>query len=506
MILALEQRSSHSRRWIPGGVGGATLRATFTAMGSSVGEDLSAVLQGVRGGGSFATCRAAPVGDLAIEVTGIGPLEMPVTAAQARQLRLVARPAKYGQGEQTITDRRARDTWEVARSRVRIDKRRWNRTLRPMLDTIRDDLGLPPASSLGAQLHSMLLYERGQFFAAHQDSEKDDQMVATMVVILPSRSTGGELVVSHRGESVRYHGSGSSLTFVAFYADTRHEVLPVETGHRVALTYNLVLRGDSTAPFTDDPSAVTAAELLGHHFDHSPAPRWRGDRQALEPPDRLVVLLDHHYTERGLRWSHLKGHDATRVEILRGAAELVDCEVALAQAEIRETRECYEDQPPPWERRGYLVDPFAVEALLPTDAAILAALTDRHDLAWFDRRLSTWTEQRRPFPAGPGGYARQGRLGRGAPSAVHEPLRGRPRPRLQRTRHRSPSARDDDRLVGGCRRSSRLHDVSVATQRNPRRADPAGARRTAHRTHRRRPAHSRPGCRRPVRSKEGEPG
>jgi hypothetical protein len=355
------------------------------------------------------------------------------------------------------------------------------------------------------------------------------------------------------------------LTFVAFYADTRHEVLPVETGHRVVLTYNLSLRGETVAPLTDDPSAVTtAAALLERHFDQAPVPRWRGDRQALEPPDRLVVLLDHQYTERGLRWSHLKGHDATRVGVLRKAAEVAGCEVALAQAEIQETRDCDEDEPR-WSRRGrsywddddepdgddggfvvgeildssvvivpaageplrfdstvneaeiveitstdelepydseytgymgnwgntmdrwyrraalviwprtrafairakgdpaaairdllerpgsdessrraraddsvtllrfwaeavrsgdqrallpaalqlaweladeelarQLLDPFAIEALTRTDAAMLTSLTDRHGLAWVDHRLSVWAEQRRAFHAGPG--------------------------------------------------------------------------------------------------------
>lgn len=199
----------------------------------------------------------------------------------------------------------------------------------------------------------MLLYEPGQFFAAHQDSEKDDQMIGTMVVLLPSRSAGGDLVIAHRGESVRYTGTGSSLTFVAFYADTRHEVLPIETGHRVVLTYNLLLTGDTT-PGVGDPSvAPAAAELLDRHFAHTPEPRWSSDRQALEPPDRLVVLLDHQYTERGLRWSHLKGEDAARVEVLRQAADLAGCEMALAQAEIQETRECYEDDPPHWRRRRW---------------------------------------------------------------------------------------------------------------------------------------------------------
>ncbi|MGH9164008.1 MAG: 2OG-Fe(II) oxygenase [Acidimicrobiales bacterium] len=323
-------------------------------MSSNPNNDLSALLRTLRSGGTFATRLTAPIHDLAIEVSGVGDLGLPVTSAQAKQLRLVARPAKYGHGERTILDRRVRDTWEVPRSRVRLDKRRWNRTLRPMLDAIRDDLGLPSESSLNAQLHSMLLYEPGQFFAAHQDSEKDDQMIASLVVLLPSRSAGGDLVVDHRGESVRYKGSSSSLTFVAFYADTRHEVLPVETGHRVVLTYDLVLTGDTTTPLAGAESiAPTTAGLLERHFAHTPEPRWKGGRQALDPPDRLVVLLDHQYTERGLRWSHLKGSDAARAQVLRDAAALAGCEVALAQAEIHETRDCYEDEPPRWGRRGW---------------------------------------------------------------------------------------------------------------------------------------------------------
>lgn len=182
-----------------------------------------------------------------------GALRLPVTAAQAKQLRLVARPAKYGQGEDTVFDRRVRDTWEIPLSRVKIDKRRWNQTLTPMLDTIRRDLGLPATARLRAELHSMLLYEPGQFFAAHQDSEKSDDMIGSLVVMLPSNSTGGDLVVEHRGQSVRYRGSTSSLVFVAFYSDTRHEVLPVERGYRVVLTYNLMLTGHTTTSVRHEP-------------------------------------------------------------------------------------------------------------------------------------------------------------------------------------------------------------------------------------------------------------
>jgi hypothetical protein len=309
------------------------------------------VLRDVRGSGSFSTRLTAPTDGLSIKVRDVGVLRSPVTAAQAKALRLVARPARYGNGEETLLDRRVRDTWEVPRSRVTIDNRRWASTLRPILDQVRDDLGLPATCSLAADLHSMFVYEPGQFFAAHQDSEKHDRMVGSLVVLLPSRSTGGDLVVSHQGTTVTHRGSATALTFIAFYSDTRHEVLPVESGYRVALTYNLRLDGDSVTSEvagSAPPAAVVA--LVRQHFATAAEPRWRGDNEAGETPGRLVFLLDHQYSEHSLRWELLKGEDATRARMLRDAAALADCEVALAHAEVHETWDIDYDYGP---RRGW---------------------------------------------------------------------------------------------------------------------------------------------------------
>ena len=57
--------------------------------------------------------------------------------------------------------------------------------------TVKEELGLPHAAGLTADLHSFLVYEPNQFFLAHQDSEKDDSMVGTLVVTLPSSYAGG---------------------------------------------------------------------------------------------------------------------------------------------------------------------------------------------------------------------------------------------------------------------------------------------------------------------------
>ena len=97
---------------------------------------------------------------------------------------------------------------------MRIDRRRWNKTLGPVLAELRAELGLPDGCRLRAQLHSVLMYEQGQFFAPHKDSEKVDAMVGTLVVTLPSTSRGGRwwfnMVVGRRSTDHRIGCSRSS--------------------------------------------------------------------------------------------------------------------------------------------------------------------------------------------------------------------------------------------------------------------------------------------------------
>ena len=249
-------------------------------------QRLATLLGATSGRGAFSARRTAAPGDLHIDVAGVGPLEIPVPAAQARQLCGIARPARYGLGEQTLTDSRVRSTWEVPKSRVRIDQRRWNRTLSPILAKLRADLGLSDGCALKAELHSVLVYAPGQFFVPHQDSEKSDAMVGTLTVTLPGTSRGGALVVEHSDARATYRSSGKLLSFVAFYADCRHEVRPVTSGYRVVLTYNLLLAGDAASGLASAPDDVAElATCLDEHFTEQ---------------NRLVYLLDHRYTARGL--------------------------------------------------------------------------------------------------------------------------------------------------------------------------------------------------------------
>ncbi|MEA2490264.1 MAG: hypothetical protein QOH21_2056, partial [Acidobacteriota bacterium] len=308
--------------------------------------EIAELLQTIAPPGSFAVQRSAPAEALRIDVQGVGALDLPLAPRTVSHLRDVAKPSRYGLREQTVFDTKVRDSREIARSRIRIDQRRWNATLIPLLDEIRAGLGLAEGVVLKAELHNMLLYERGQFFKSHQDSEKGDGMIGTLVVTLPSSFRGGEMTVEQHGEVMAFRGSRSDLQLVAFYADCRHEVQRVTSGARVVLTYNLLTEGVAAAmPPRVEPHTLDAlGDALQRHFETPLGGRFGGEAAA---PDRLVYLLDHEYTARGLQWDLLKGADAARASALRTAAERLDCEVFLAQADVHETWQC-ESDPDDW--------------------------------------------------------------------------------------------------------------------------------------------------------------
>ncbi len=146
-------------------------------------QDVQQQLATIKAPGTFATRRSSPADDLRLEVTGVGRIGWPITRETARKLCAVARPARYGLKDETRFDPRVRDCWEIPKSRISIDGRSWGHTLRPMLDRIQRDLGLADGSRLRAELHNLLVYGPGQFFLTHQDSEKTDDMIGTLIVV-----------------------------------------------------------------------------------------------------------------------------------------------------------------------------------------------------------------------------------------------------------------------------------------------------------------------------------
>ncbi|KJK57822.1 2OG-Fe(II) oxygenase [Saccharothrix sp. ST-888] len=244
-----------------------------------------------------------------------------------------------------MSDTSVRDTWQISPDQITLAGPSWPMLLNGVLEHFRDELGLPSTARLRAEPHALLVYGKGQFFLPHQDSEKDDAMVGTLVLSLPSAHTGGELVIEHAGQRSTYRASKTELTLVAFYADCRHEVTPVRSGYRVTLTFNLLAKPGTSAQ--DTGPLTELAQCLDQHFS-TPA-RQRYATRDLDPPNRLVYLLDHEYTQRGLSWERLKGADAERAALLRAAAGQAGCESVLALAEVKQTWDAHPADDAPWD-------------------------------------------------------------------------------------------------------------------------------------------------------------
>ncbi|MBA2653780.1 MAG: hypothetical protein H0U71_01780 [Gammaproteobacteria bacterium] len=135
-------------------------------------EDIIASLQKIQTHGSFWAKRSVSIDQLQLEIKGFGQLKLPLSARNSNNLIKHAKPAKFGWRDQTILDEKVRHAWEIPNNKIKID-RSWKQVFNSLLNLLKVDLGLPESALLKADLHNLLIYEPGQFFAPHQDSEMD---------------------------------------------------------------------------------------------------------------------------------------------------------------------------------------------------------------------------------------------------------------------------------------------------------------------------------------------
>jgi len=263
-----------------------------------------------------------------IDVDGVGRIAFPIQLVQAERLVAIAETAPYGRGEKTVVDREVRRTWQVDSAKIRIGGRHWEKTLAGLVADIA--LGLGVSEPVAADFYKLLVYDTGSFFVDHRDTEKAPGMFATMVLVLPSTHSGGELVIKHVGREVVLDPrpeEPSEIGFAAFYADCVHEVRPVKTGCRLTLVYNL--------RFVDEKQPLKAPDYRAEH--RRVMELLRSWASAEDEPDKLILPLEHAYTPAELSFSALTGADAGVASVLVKAAAEADCDLHLALVSIEES-------------------------------------------------------------------------------------------------------------------------------------------------------------------------
>ena len=283
----------------------------------SLKENILNCLNDLKGSGKFISVQTTKFVFPGLEVDAVGEIAYPINEVQAKALIQVAHKAAFGKGSETIVDNNVRSAWEIDADRLTFNGSRWAGLLDKILRTIKPELGLEDYT-ISAHLYKMLIYETGDFFLPHKDSEKEKGMFGTLVIGLPSRHTGGELVVSFGGVEEMANFSEDSgdykIDFAAFYADCDHEVRPLTSGYRICLVYNLIQQKSS------NKIQLTALET---YVDKLAAIFTSQRQEGITKPN--IVLLGHQYTPENFSEDQLKLNDRPKAAVILRAAQKAGC-------------------------------------------------------------------------------------------------------------------------------------------------------------------------------------
>lgn len=283
-----------------------------------------------------------------MNVKNLDEIAFPLNKLQIQALISVAHKAPFGKGSETILDANIRNCWEIDASQIAFEGISWSHLIDKTITQIKPDLGIEN-KQIAAHLYKMLIYEAGDFFLPHKDSEKEKGMFGTLIIGLPSKHSGGEVILSFDGKehsvSFAEDCSNDKLPYVAFYADCQHEIKPTTSGYRVCLVYNLIdLQVDSNIKLTSLLPEIDTIENL-----------FQNQKSNTDKP--YVYLLGHQYTPTNFSLEQLKLKDRPVAEILLKAAEKAGYYAKLALVTSYQAGEL-EVEYSGRGRRGYYYDDY----------------------------------------------------------------------------------------------------------------------------------------------------
>ena len=211
-------------------------------------------------------------------------------------------PATFGIGSKTVLNKEYRNALKLEPGCFSVN---FELASTFVLDQI---TRIMSSTLIRAELYKLNVYSAGGHFKPHVDTPRSADMFGSLVVCLPSKFTGGALVTRHQGREVMFDWSSSTATqWAAFYSDVEHEVLPVTSGHRITLTYNLYHTSPAMTPeiTTNLLYCELKAALQNPHF--------------MRQGGILGFFCQHEYTsistDLGKFSPFLKGEDALIYEI-----------------------------------------------------------------------------------------------------------------------------------------------------------------------------------------------
>ncbi|KAJ8702119.1 hypothetical protein PTI98_000862 [Pleurotus ostreatus] len=244
---------------------------------------------------------------------------------QLEQLLAACSPATFGMNKEDVLDEEYRKAGKLDAENFAFNFDVMNSEITTQITNVllqgRSDPTFVP------ELYKLNVYGKDGFFKPHKDTPRSEVMFGSLVLVLPTPHEGGQLMLRHEGDEWTFDSAeilseqpSPSIAFIAFFSDVEHEVLPVKSGHRITISYNLYSKMDD--PFTKvvhvpSPIQLAVEESL------------RGvlDSKVLRRGGFIGFGLSHEYPLRagGRLPSTLKGTD----EMVRQACEKLKLRVMI---------------------------------------------------------------------------------------------------------------------------------------------------------------------------------
>ena len=237
------------------------------------------------------------------------------------ELIAAATQSPFGRGTQTVVDTTVRNSFEIPAASLR------DKTLTALSKCI-DVSALSRTQELALKPYKLVIYKEGGHFHEHRDTVRGEGHIGTLVVVLNSTYTGGELEVTHGGRTETVTGAYS---WVAMYGDCLHKINPVTSGTRVSLIYDIYHEESYRWCYGSVTDSVWNCGYFTQ-IPHNALPRGvdeaqraaviAGMHQQLEGFEAAVVCLQHLYPACQANPDFLKGGDQLLYDILQSHFEL----------------------------------------------------------------------------------------------------------------------------------------------------------------------------------------
>ncbi|EGZ25987.1 hypothetical protein PHYSODRAFT_326935 [Phytophthora sojae] len=113
-------------------------------------------------------------------IDGVGTLSVPLSNAQAEELVAQCEKSPFGRRLDTLMDESVRKSWQLPPDQITFQNPQWQAGVEELSEIIAGRFGYKGVP-MQCKLYKLLVYGEGGHFVKHQDTEKEDGMVATLV-------------------------------------------------------------------------------------------------------------------------------------------------------------------------------------------------------------------------------------------------------------------------------------------------------------------------------------